>query len=722
MKTEIVESNVEDRFRIITENLDEGLTISKRGKISYVNGQACYIFGYPEAELKKLSLYHLAAPSERPRLELTRKLAEKTGNPVKELDFWITRKDGSSRFIHNRFVYINGINKTQDWLMVTRDITAEKNKSQQLIKPDKEITLSDGDDEYAKYKAIFESMDSIILVLEKNGEVIDANRRFTEISGYQKDVIVGQNISALKSIIRSESLAIVLESFRKKMEGADLLPYEVQVTNKNGEDMLFEISSRPLKRNGDIIGDLVVLKDITERKKIQQSLSESEYKFRILAEESPNLIFIVKRGSLVYVNRKFVEITEYKYKQLCSPDFDFLQLIKSDSRDRIKNLFKNYSNNGKSKVIECVFETRSGKEIEVILVSKLIAYEHEPAILGVITDVSQLKAAEKLSRAILDSPTIGMYIVQKGKFRLMNPAFRNLADRSEDELMSMDPREIIFDEDRNMVRENAIKMLKGTRTSPYEFRYVRKNGEIRWVSERLVSILYEGQRATLGSFMDITERKQIESEIKTSYKRLQRTMEGAIEAIASISETRDPYTAGHQRRVAKLASTIAREMELSEEQIAKIRIAGLLHDIGKVAIPAELLSKPGKLNETEFNLIKTHPKAGREILKTMELPWVICPIVYQHHERLDGSGYPRGLSGNAISIEARIIAVADVVEAMASHRPYRPSLGIDVALEEISKNKGKLYDIKVADTCLKLFRKKGFKFEDDAPNSNTSAT
>jgi PAS domain S-box-containing protein/putative nucleotidyltransferase with HDIG domain len=711
MKTGVVDSRIEDRFRIITENLGEGLTISRRGKISYVNGQACYIFGYTATELKKSNLYNIAAPFERQRLQSAWDQAQKTGNPPRELDFWILRKDGSSRYVHNKFSYLNGINRIHDWLMVTTDVTAEKLKSQSTAEAVNDQVVFPQNGDYSKYKAIFDSIDSIIMVLDKQGMVSDVNKKFTEISGYQKEAILGQNLMALKSLIKSESLSIVLENFRKRMAGAEVLPYEIQAVNKNGEPMVFEIFAVPLKQNGVIVGDLAVMKDITERKRIQQSLSESEYKFRILAEESPNLIFIIQNNALVYVNRKFVESMEYKYKQLCSPDFDFLSLIKSDSREKAAQVLKITRNSEKSRVIECIFESKSGKQIEAILVSKLITYEHEPAILGVVTDVTPLKTAEKLSCAILNSPTIGIYIVQKGKFKLVNPAFRNLTDRNEEELLGMDPMEIVFSEDQNAVRGNAIKMLKSQRTIPYEFRYIRKNGEVRWVSERVVSILYEGEKATLGSFIDITERRQIENEVKESYQKLHRTMEGAIEAIASISETRDPYTAGHQRRVAKLASAIAREMRLSEELVAKIRIAGLLHDIGKVAIPAELLSKPGKLNETEFDLIKMHPQVGKEILKTMELPWIICPIVLQHHERLDGSGYPRGLSGNSISLEARILAVADVVEAMASHRPYRPSLGIDAALKEIVDNKGKLYDAQVVDVCLTLFVDKGFKFD-----------
>ncbi len=206
-------------------------------------------------------------------------------------------------------------------------------------------------------------------------------------------------------------------------------------------------------------------------------------------------------------------------------------------------------------------------------------------------------------------------------------------------------------------------------------------------------------------------RLQIEEELKLSYQKLQKAMKSTIQAIALILEKRDPYTAGHQKRMTKLACAIAEEISLPKDKIEGLYIAGIIHDIGKINIPTEILSKPGRLSEIELSLIQTHPQVGSDILKEMELPWEVSAIVLQHHERMDGSGYPSGLSGEAILLEARILAVADVVEAMASHRPYRPALGLDKALEEITQNKGKLYDPEVVDVCLKLFKEKGFKFE-----------
>lgn len=192
---------------------------------------------------------------------------------------------------------------------------------------------------------------------------------------------------------------------------------------------------------------------------------------------------------------------------------------------------------------------------------------------------------------------------------------------------------------------------------------------------------------------------------------LQQSLEQSIQSIADIVDAHDPYTAGHQRRVADLAVAIAREMGLPEERIHGIHLAGIVHDLGKIRVPAEILAKPGKLTDIEFMLIKTHPQAGYEILKDVEFPWPIADIVRQHHEKLDGSGYPQGLKDGEILLESRIMTVADVVEAMASHRPYRPALGIEVALQEIERGRGTAYDATVADACLKLFRENKYTFD-----------
>ena len=195
------------------------------------------------------------------------------------------------------------------------------------------------------------------------------------------------------------------------------------------------------------------------------------------------------------------------------------------------------------------------------------------------------------------------------------------------------------------------------------------------------------------------------------YESLEHLLEETVAALSSAVEKRDPYTAGHQRRVTQLACAIAKELHLSKKQISGIGMAAIIHDIGKLYVPAEILSKPSGLNEAELTLIKIHPQIGYDILKSIEFPWPIAEAILQHHERIDGSGYPQGLKGDEIILEARIIAVADVIEAMASHRPYRPALGINKAIEEVSQKRGLLYDPKIVDVCLKLFEKNLFTFK-----------
>ncbi|MCL7488298.1 MAG: HD domain-containing protein [Desulfobulbaceae bacterium] len=216
--------------------------------------------------------------------------------------------------------------------------------------------------------------------------------------------------------------------------------------------------------------------------------------------------------------------------------------------------------------------------------------------------------------------------------------------------------------------------------------------------------------AVVKVYNDITEQKKTEYELKQSMLQLRKNLAGTIQAMAMTVETRDPYTAGHQRRTSDIARNIARQMKLSRQEVDGIRMAGVIHDLGKICVPAEILSKPGKIGATEFSLIQNHPQTGYDILKGIEFNWPVAEIVRQHHERIDGSGYPFGLKGEQIRIEAKIIGVADVIEAMSSHRPYRPSLGINKAFSEIMTNSGTLYDADVVNATVDLFSRRKFDF------------
>ena len=246
-----------------------------------------------------------------------------------------------------------------------------------------------------------------------------------------------------------------------------------------------------------------------------------------------------------------------------------------------------------------------------------------------------------------------------------------------------------------------------------EMKFTRKDGHEGTCETTVIPLRDESGtiRAVFGVSHDITKHKQAEQALQRSYHKLRETLLATVNSLASTVEMRDPYTAGHQRRVTILACAIADELKVTEDQFDGLRLAGLVHDIGKFNVPVEILNKPGRISETEFNIIKTHPQAGYNLLREIEFPWPVAQIVLQHHERLDGSGYPQGLGSDEIMLEARILAVADVVEAMASHRPYRPALGIEVALEEIKKNRGIHYDPEVVDICGRLFAEKGLTLD-----------
>ncbi|MDD4357549.1 MAG: HD domain-containing protein [Smithellaceae bacterium] len=251
----------------------------------------------------------------------------------------------------------------------------------------------------------------------------------------------------------------------------------------------------------------------------------------------------------------------------------------------------------------------------------------------------------------------------------------------------------------------------------YSIRQILSRAELLIENQQLNELVKKQNEALMELNKNLEEKVRLKTlhleqsalELKTSYERIQLILEGAELAMSKIVESRDPYTAGHEQQVAKIASTIARSMSLPDIQIEAIRVAGALHDIGKIAVPSEILTKPGRLNKLEMEMVKTHAQNAYDILKTIEFPYPIAKIILQHHERMDGSGYPQGLKGEEILLEARIIGVADVIEAMSSHRPYRPTLGIESAMAEITKNRGILYDEDVVDVCSRIYQEQGQK-------------
>jgi len=325
--------------------------------------------------------------------------------------------------------------------------------------------------------------------------------------------------------------------------------------------------------------------------------------------------------------------------------------------------------------------------------------------------LNSLKQSENLYRSLFFDSPLAAYVLQDGKIRLANRRFLQLTGYGKDELLDMDFSQLVAPEDRDAAMENAQKMLRAERASPYQYRIMCKNGEERRVMEVVAPIRYGGRDAVLGHLIGGVQQASVHQQPEQGT--YDNCLPRPVASLAAALERRDPSVAAHQRRTARLAGAIADEMGLSPRKMDAVRMAGLIHDIGKICLPTELLRKSAPLTDAEFAMLKTHPKAGYEILKTVQLPRPVATTVLQHHERLDGSGYSQGIAGEDILLESRIIAVADVVDAMVSARSYRPALGTEKALEEIAGGRGKLYDPEAADACINLFTQKRFTFEEE---------
>jgi len=323
----------------------------------------------------------------------------------------------------------------------------------------------------------------------------------------------------------------------------------------------------------------------------------------------------------------------------------------------------------------------------------------------------ELADSEQRFRGLVEQSVAGVLIIQDNKLVYVNPRCAEIIGQgSANEFISHDPLDFVAEADRGKVAEAMRKLLeKVAHSIALDFSVIHKDGSEITVGANANLAIYHGHPAIIGLVQDISDKKRHEESILNYVAQLKATFMSTVQLATSLSEMRDPYTAGHERRVSDIAVAIATEMGLDEQRIEGIRVAGFLHDIGKISIPAEILVKPGRLTPTEYALVQGHAQASYDVLKHVAFPWPVATVALQHHERMDGSGYPNGLKGDELLLESRIMAVADVVEAMASHRPYRAGLGIEKALAEIERGRGTAYDPAVVDTCLSMFREHRFE-------------
>ena len=461
---------------------------------------------------------------------------------------------------------------------------------------------------------------------------------------------------------------------------------------------------------------------VIERSFAEKAKEESDKKFNDLHSNVPVGLFrATPTGEILSVNPAMVSMFGFNSEQ------EFLSTSSTELFIDIKTRNKLISILEKENCVrnfEVHLQKKNGDKLWCLLNVNTICDDSGKWIYqdGIVSDISREKLATKnLAKTqfrlatILDNvPNIILYETGGTQEFVSANIYDMLGYPAEDFINDKNKfKSLIHPDDKEFIKQKYLDWEKEGKNGIITswFRVKKADDSYIWIEDRMLEITgNDNVKYHAGVNIDITNLKNAEEKLKESYNTLQRILEETVEGLVQAVEMRDPYTAGHQRRVSDLASAIAVEMGFPEDKINGLKLAALVHDIGKINIPAEILSKPGKLTTPEFNLIKMHPQTGYDILKSIEFPWPIAEIVLQHQERYDGSSYPNGLKGDEILIKARILAVADVIEAMSSHRPYRPSLGIDFALEEIEKNRNILYDPEVADVCLTLFREKGYKF------------
>lgn len=582
----------------------------------------------------------------------------------------------------------------------------EKALQQRLATDGREEAEQRRRDSERGYRELVEDMPALICRFLPDGTLTFVNKAYCAYfqKGYEE--LVGKNFF---QFIPPQQRERVRRHYSSLTREHPAVTYEHEVIAPDGKIHYQQWTDRALfNSRGEVIEYQSLGIDITDRKEAEQRVRESEERFRQFFENDPEYCYLTSpEGVIIDVNRAALKALGYEREELVGQPISRIYadkcLQKGEGRTEGAN------SEGQDESVHIL--TKGGEKRTVLVRRGLIRGEDgEPLYEFIIQkDITEqehtkdrLQRTEEYLRFVLEGASDGiLYINREGKIIISNKRMKEiLADpQPEGKLLAS-----YYDEENRRILEQHLKMRWEGKGTIYEISLTNLRGEKK---DLLVSgTPYQDRNGVIqgafGIYHDITHERENARIISEHKEALMESFFGIAEALSKVIEDRDPYTSGHSLGVAGLAEAIARRMALSEDVVTGVYISGVLHDIGKMAVPVEILVKPGRLNEMEFSLIKIHPQAGYDILKGIVFPWPVALAALQHHERLDGSGYPQGLKGDQICLEARILAVADVVDAMTHHRPYRPAFSLADALAEIKRGKRRLYDPVVVDACVEV--------------------
>ncbi len=624
-------------------------------------------------------------------------------------------------------------------------------------------------------EAIFDTVDALIVVLDRDGCIVRFNRSCENVSGYGFDDVRGEAI--WDRLLLPEEADDVRAVFRKLQSGKFPNVYENYWLTKDGNRRLISWSNTCLTDDGGAVEHVIGTGiDITDQREAEDERQRLLAEQNLILDHASLGIFFGKDRNIVKCNRRFEEIFGYGPGELLDKSTETLYFSRDDF-EKTGELAGSKIERGEVYKSELQLRKKDGEAVRVYTTARACNPSRlEEGIIVDVLDINDLKRAEEgLTRA-------------SRVLRALSACNKALVRASKEEQLLADICRVIVEEGDyrfawvGFAERDAGKTVRPVAYSGYEAGYL-DTARITWADEprgrgpvgtairegravaasnievddgfepwrteatkrgygseialplsaegqvfgslnvysahrdvfdddegRMLTELADDLAFGIRALRDAKAKRQAELHRLRLERKRQETLLQTISAIARTVEARDPYTSGHEQRVASLADAIAAEMGYSEERREGIRVAGILHDIGKLQVPMDILNRPDRLSEIEHKLVETHAEVGYEILRGIEFPWPLADIVRQHHERLDGSGYPRGLKEEDILPEARILAVADVVESMASHRPYRPALGVDAALVELLQDRGTRFDAEIVDACVNLFKNKGYVF------------